>query len=69
MKQRLLEQTNFDGLKELIKILTDEHPLVLLFPEGDRDYVEFTSAQSSTLYRFWWSEKDNKWEVERSDRK
>jgi hypothetical protein len=65
MKEKLLEQTNFNGLKELIQILTDEHPLVLLFGESARDYVEFTSTGSSTRYRFWWNKKNETWEVQR----
>jgi hypothetical protein len=65
MKQTLLKETNFDGLKELIKILTDEHPLVLIFEENEQVYVELTNTESSTRYRFWWNQKDEHWQVER----
>jgi hypothetical protein len=65
MKEALLEQTNFNGLKELIDILTGEHPLVLLFDESNRVYAEVTSTGSSSRYRFWWDETNRRWEVQR----
>jgi hypothetical protein len=65
MKDILLEQTNFNGLKELIMIMASEHPLVLLFGDSERTYVEFTTTEFATRYRFWWNKSENRWEVTR----
>ena len=64
MSKILLEKTHFGDLEGLIAVLTDEHRLAVLYDENPRAYVEFTTPESDTSYRFWWNEK-GVWEVEK----